>query len=371
MGTCSSSVATDDADGPARHRPHRTGSAHRPGRGPRWAPRNDAPWPAPLGLVDLGEWRQAVPAADGVEAPAAGTTVLSHTASERGGPEPPRSNVCSMIRMYTGPATPRQPPRLPVHGRASYRSSHAPHPCRQRAGEPVGRAGRRRAARARRPGRASGSCPMPPAPPAPPPTRSGSTWPRSPTPWSSGPIPSTATSGPCSSSPPARTGSTRPSSPTWSASRRSRTADAEFVRTRTGYAIGGVPPLAHLEPPLTVVDVVPEPLRDDLGGGGPPAHGVPHVVRRAAAPHRRHARRGGLSGGEWSPRRHACYGRRGCTAVPRTSMNARIQAGSFHEHGFCPAGGVVKQPGVHTWWSLTARRKEFSHGTRHREVVQR
>ena len=32
-------------------------------------------------------------------------------------------------------------------------------------------------------------------------------------------------------------------------------ADAEFVRSRTGFAIGGVPPLAHLEPPMTVVDV--------------------------------------------------------------------------------------------------------------------
>ena len=36
---------------------------------------------------------------------------------------------------------------------------------------------------------------------------------------------------------------------------RISTADAEFVRNRTGFAIGGVPPLAHLEPPLTVVDV--------------------------------------------------------------------------------------------------------------------
>jgi prolyl-tRNA editing enzyme YbaK/EbsC (Cys-tRNA(Pro) deacylase) len=33
------------------------------------------------------------------------------------------------------------------------------------------------------------------------------------------------------------------------------TADADFVRDRTGFAIGGVPPLAHLEPPMTVVDV--------------------------------------------------------------------------------------------------------------------
>jgi prolyl-tRNA editing enzyme YbaK/EbsC (Cys-tRNA(Pro) deacylase) len=32
-------------------------------------------------------------------------------------------------------------------------------------------------------------------------------------------------------------------------------ADAAFVRSRSGFAIGGIPPLAHLEPPLTVVDV--------------------------------------------------------------------------------------------------------------------
>jgi prolyl-tRNA editing enzyme YbaK/EbsC (Cys-tRNA(Pro) deacylase) len=32
-------------------------------------------------------------------------------------------------------------------------------------------------------------------------------------------------------------------------------ADADFVRRTTGFVIGGVPPLAHLEPPLTVVDV--------------------------------------------------------------------------------------------------------------------
>jgi prolyl-tRNA editing enzyme YbaK/EbsC (Cys-tRNA(Pro) deacylase) len=36
---------------------------------------------------------------------------------------------------------------------------------------------------------------------------------------------------------------------------RISTADADFVRGRTGFAIGGVPPLAHLEPPMTVVDV--------------------------------------------------------------------------------------------------------------------
>lgn len=31
-------------------------------------------------------------------------------------------------------------------------------------------------------------------------------------------------------------------------------ADAAFVRERTGFAIGGVPPLGHLEPPLVVLD---------------------------------------------------------------------------------------------------------------------
>jgi prolyl-tRNA editing enzyme YbaK/EbsC (Cys-tRNA(Pro) deacylase) len=31
-------------------------------------------------------------------------------------------------------------------------------------------------------------------------------------------------------------------------------ADAEFVRTKTGFAIGGVPPLGHLEPPQTFID---------------------------------------------------------------------------------------------------------------------
>ncbi len=31
-------------------------------------------------------------------------------------------------------------------------------------------------------------------------------------------------------------------------------ADAEFVRTRTGFAIGGVSPLGHLQPPVTLID---------------------------------------------------------------------------------------------------------------------
>ncbi|HWS05357.1 MAG TPA: YbaK/EbsC family protein [Burkholderiaceae bacterium] len=31
-------------------------------------------------------------------------------------------------------------------------------------------------------------------------------------------------------------------------------ADADFVRTRTGFAIGGVSPVAHAEPPVTLID---------------------------------------------------------------------------------------------------------------------
>jgi prolyl-tRNA editing enzyme YbaK/EbsC (Cys-tRNA(Pro) deacylase) len=31
-------------------------------------------------------------------------------------------------------------------------------------------------------------------------------------------------------------------------------ADADFVRTRTGFVIGGVPPLGHVEPPITFID---------------------------------------------------------------------------------------------------------------------
>ncbi len=31
-------------------------------------------------------------------------------------------------------------------------------------------------------------------------------------------------------------------------------ADPDFVREKTGFAIGGVPPVAHLEPPVTFID---------------------------------------------------------------------------------------------------------------------
>ena len=31
-------------------------------------------------------------------------------------------------------------------------------------------------------------------------------------------------------------------------------ADADFVRLKTGFAIGGVPPVGHVEPPVTLID---------------------------------------------------------------------------------------------------------------------
>ena len=31
-------------------------------------------------------------------------------------------------------------------------------------------------------------------------------------------------------------------------------ADADFVRARTGFVIGGVPPIGHVEPPVTFID---------------------------------------------------------------------------------------------------------------------
>jgi prolyl-tRNA editing enzyme YbaK/EbsC (Cys-tRNA(Pro) deacylase) len=50
-------------------------------------------------------------------------------------------------------------------------------------------------------------------------------------------------------------------------------ADAEFVREKTGFAIGGVPPVGHATPPVTIVDE--DLLRlDELWA----AAGHPHAV---------------------------------------------------------------------------------------------
>lgn len=50
-------------------------------------------------------------------------------------------------------------------------------------------------------------------------------------------------------------------------------ADAEFVKTRTGFSIGGVSPLAHAEPPVTLIDR--ELLRfDEIWAAAGHPHGV-------------------------------------------------------------------------------------------------
>jgi prolyl-tRNA editing enzyme YbaK/EbsC (Cys-tRNA(Pro) deacylase) len=54
-------------------------------------------------------------------------------------------------------------------------------------------------------------------------------------------------------------------------------ADAEFVKSRTGFSIGGVAPLAHSEPPLTLIDR--ELLRFDVVWA---AAGHPNGVFRLA-----------------------------------------------------------------------------------------
>jgi prolyl-tRNA editing enzyme YbaK/EbsC (Cys-tRNA(Pro) deacylase) len=52
-------------------------------------------------------------------------------------------------------------------------------------------------------------------------------------------------------------------------------ADADFVREKTGYAIGGVPPIGHAEPPLVLID-------EDLMALDPiwAAAGTPNAVFR-------------------------------------------------------------------------------------------
>ncbi len=47
-------------------------------------------------------------------------------------------------------------------------------------------------------------------------------------------------------------------------------ADADFVRAKTGYAIGGVPPIAHAEPPVIFVDQDLLALEDIWAAAGTP-----------------------------------------------------------------------------------------------------
>ena len=54
-------------------------------------------------------------------------------------------------------------------------------------------------------------------------------------------------------------------------------ADADFVRAKTGFAIGGVPPVGHLEPPVAFID--PDLLGHDEVWA---AAGTPNAVFRLA-----------------------------------------------------------------------------------------
>ncbi|HEX4884605.1 MAG TPA: YbaK/EbsC family protein [Casimicrobiaceae bacterium] len=47
-------------------------------------------------------------------------------------------------------------------------------------------------------------------------------------------------------------------------------ADADFVRARTGYAIGGVPPIAHASPPIALVDAALLAYERVFAAGGTP-----------------------------------------------------------------------------------------------------
>lgn len=57
-------------------------------------------------------------------------------------------------------------------------------------------------------------------------------------------------------------------------------ADAEFVRTATGFAIGGVAPVGHLTPPLLVFDRDLLALDPIWAAAGSPSHVFPTDARR-------------------------------------------------------------------------------------------
>lgn len=47
-------------------------------------------------------------------------------------------------------------------------------------------------------------------------------------------------------------------------------ADADFVRARTGYAIGGVPPVAHAHPPVVFIDRALQDFAEIWAAAGTP-----------------------------------------------------------------------------------------------------
>jgi prolyl-tRNA editing enzyme YbaK/EbsC (Cys-tRNA(Pro) deacylase) len=66
-------------------------------------------------------------------------------------------------------------------------------------------------------------------------------------------------------------------------------ADGNFVKERTGYAIGGIPPVAHASPLRTVLDQDLQQFAEIWA-----AAGTPHAVFRLTPD-----RLGSLTGGQW------------------------------------------------------------------------
>jgi prolyl-tRNA editing enzyme YbaK/EbsC (Cys-tRNA(Pro) deacylase) len=68
-------------------------------------------------------------------------------------------------------------------------------------------------------------------------------------------------------------------------------ADADLIRAETGFAIGGVAPLGHLQPDRGLSGPAPAGIRHRLGGRRHAAPRLCHRARRPVAGDRRHAGR--------------------------------------------------------------------------------
>ena len=68
-------------------------------------------------------------------------------------------------------------------------------------------------------------------------------------------------------------------------------AEAEAVRVATGFAIGGIPPIAHARPLAVWCDADLLTLRHGVGRGRHAARGLPDRARRPGARHGRDGRR--------------------------------------------------------------------------------
>ena len=116
-------------------------------------------------------------------------------------------------------------------------------------------------------------------------------------------------------------------------------ADADFVRARTGFAIGGVPPFAHLEPMRTVIDEDLLTFADIWSAAGHPhsrqSRHARHADRAGAGTPLRDAggARAGRDGGQRA-RRRGLAGR----AVPGAGGGASADPGSNCDAPACRQG---------------------------------